>query len=545
MNMAGTDSHTKQHQVQNGKARQSLAATAVQSLLSLERAQKLDLLIHLVANLRQSLVVCGPDGIGKTTILNTLQEKQTDSWHYCNIQGSRQLSFEQLQADLLQSLYKATDGFSFQNVNEALEHLQQAKQIVVLMIDSAGQLMPGMISALCQFASAHANLRMVFALTPDELHIKGSSDPLVNECHFIDIPPLTEKQCGEFLQNLSGQPGAVIGFNAISQAMITKIYRDTDGIPGKIADIQSGIAPVKSAGRTKWLMPLLVSAVLALGISYWLWSGNSIKQSVDTAQAISTKTLQVAISPPVIQAVGKPRRSGTAIAETGVTKQLVPGQEYTLAKPVAEVPAKPALPKPVKHNRAAVHNTEMQTKAKKIKPQAAVAALKPQLPVVKQNAVQKNLETASAGALPDVLPPTPKQQKVVKQPAKPLVQHAAKAGKPGTSASAALKTKPRDDTQWVLAQPPRNYTLQLMALSKRNALLKVKAQFKSMAHDLHYYKSIKNGRQRYVLLLGSYASSKKAGAAMRKLPPDFKNAWKRRYRTLQKEIKANIKESSL
>ena len=36
------------------------------SLITLERSQKLDLLIHLITNLRQSLVICGPNGIGKT-----------------------------------------------------------------------------------------------------------------------------------------------------------------------------------------------------------------------------------------------------------------------------------------------------------------------------------------------------------------------------------------------------------------------------------------------------------------------------------------------
>ena len=36
--------------------------TAVHALITKERTQKLDLLIHLLSNLTRSLVVCGPQG---------------------------------------------------------------------------------------------------------------------------------------------------------------------------------------------------------------------------------------------------------------------------------------------------------------------------------------------------------------------------------------------------------------------------------------------------------------------------------------------------
>ena len=43
------------------------------ALITLERFQKLDLLIHLITNLKSSLVLCGPKGIGKTRLLTELK----------------------------------------------------------------------------------------------------------------------------------------------------------------------------------------------------------------------------------------------------------------------------------------------------------------------------------------------------------------------------------------------------------------------------------------------------------------------------------------
>ncbi len=58
---------------------------AVHSLISQERTRKLELLIHLISNSRQALVVCGPEGIGKSTLLKVLQERKVESWLYCPV----------------------------------------------------------------------------------------------------------------------------------------------------------------------------------------------------------------------------------------------------------------------------------------------------------------------------------------------------------------------------------------------------------------------------------------------------------------------------
>ncbi len=224
---------------------------AAQSLITKERTQKLDLLIHLLANLRQGLVVCGPEGIGKTTLLNILLDRKAESWRYCAIEGHAGLSFEAIQ----QQLFKAQSG--------------KLVQQVVVIIDNAGELVPGLISTVIQYAAANPVLRVIFALTHDELQVKRGSDRVIDDCHIVEIPPLSERQCGDFLQHLSTKPYANLSFKTIDDNMIAHVYRETHGVPGRIiAEISGFSSGVKQGGKLKWVIILAVAAavVITLGI---------------------------------------------------------------------------------------------------------------------------------------------------------------------------------------------------------------------------------------------------------------------------------------
>ena len=151
------------------------------SLITKERMQKLDLLIHLLSNLTQALVICGPEGIGKTTLLNVLQQRKTEAWRYCLIQANTGLSFEAI----LQQLSKVLVSQSGQSLSMALTQYQGQHKQVILIIDNAGELVPGLITAIIQYAAANPILRVIFALTHDELQVKHGSDKSVGDCHIV------------------------------------------------------------------------------------------------------------------------------------------------------------------------------------------------------------------------------------------------------------------------------------------------------------------------------------------------------------------------
>ncbi|MDO9270800.1 MAG: hypothetical protein Q7T96_16985 [Methylobacter sp.] len=261
-------------------------------MITKERTQKLDLLVHLLSNLTQALVVCGPEGIGKTTLLKILQERKTESWRYCLIQGNADVSFEAVQEQLV----KAQPGRSVQSLSTASGQYKQ----VVLIIDNAGELVPGLIAAIIQYAAANPVLRVIFSLTHDELQVKRGSDRAIDDCHIVEIPPLSEKQCGDFLQHLSTLPYANLSFRAIDDNMIAHIYRETHGVPGRIiAEISGLSSSAKQGGKLKWILVLAVAAaiVIALGVQWLILSKNNDKK-VTAPAAAEQKTDNTDVVPP-------------------------------------------------------------------------------------------------------------------------------------------------------------------------------------------------------------------------------------------------------
>ena len=93
------------------------------SLITLERVQKLDLLIHLITHSKQSLIVCGAKGIGKTTLLNELQLRQEPTWLLLNVSVSNHLSFDAIKQQLFKYLLDNFDegqGKSLEDVFQLL-----------------------------------------------------------------------------------------------------------------------------------------------------------------------------------------------------------------------------------------------------------------------------------------------------------------------------------------------------------------------------------------------------------------------------------------
>lgn len=609
--MDATDTSNPQS---GGNARKRPADSARQALITLERSQKLDLLIHLLTNLQQPLVLCGPEGIGKTTLLDVLRTKEIPAWHICSIQAAPQLSFERVQQILVESVQEANPDLKHYQLPEIMEHFSSNQEKLVVLLDDAGELVPGMITTLCQFAAANPVLRFVFVLTPDQLHVKSSSDKVIEDCHFIELPPLTEQQCGEFLQNLSSKPGAVVSFNAISSAMVKKLYRDTHGIPGKIMAIfptLDSYAP--GAAQKRLLLSLLAAGVIAAGIGYLLWGQQKPQDSAQNTTVIRAESRKIVISPPVIMAdneetpqepVATPESSrGFAPAATdplpaamkapqadgNLEQETVasdPKQETVAIQPtdtpvsrpaelrpeLNETPAipssleKPALPdqgkppqvivpaasevQPRQKPAGTIPSSEPATEttpaqrgetgpeaAEKQQP-ATIQNEKPFAPAIPREplvAAEKTAEPAvpapeKAASLPVEQEQSGDKQANVTKPAKPVAE-----SRPAVVRKAAAS----DASQWLLQPPPGNYTLQLMALSKRQAAQQVLQKYSHLPRPLKYVRIVNKGRERFIIVYGSFATTAEAAKAKKTLPAALRNTWLRRFSGLQKRIAGN------
>ena len=97
------------------------------SLITQERTRKLELLIHLIANSRQSLIVCGPEGIGKSTMLKVLQERERDSWLYCLVQCNADLSFEKIEEQITRVIDRDTQNPQSQVLSGAFKRIESQR----------------------------------------------------------------------------------------------------------------------------------------------------------------------------------------------------------------------------------------------------------------------------------------------------------------------------------------------------------------------------------------------------------------------------------
>jgi len=558
--------------------------TVAHSLITKERMQKLDLLIHLLSNLTQALVVCGPEGIGKTTLLDVLQKRKIESWQYCLIQGNADLSFETIHRQLTQCIKAEAP---VKSLSTAFKQYESQHKQVVLIVDNAGALVPGLIAAIIQYAAANPVLRVVFALTHDELQVKRGSDRVVDDCHIVEIPPLSEKQCGDFLQDLSTKPYANLSFKAIGENMIAHIYRDTHGVPGRIIAEVSGLSGAKPSGKLKWILVLAVAAAIAIAFGVQLLSSKSkdkevstsaaIEQKADNAETVPSKPeaqimLPLPPAQPVIQPPQRPaaptndelkpsvEANAGSVDQQLVTPTVKPDASSTIViKPLPEkievqpepVSAVQVEPKPSNKQSVAAQQKIIeplgasQEKPKQPELSKALNNVKPPIP-------EKSVVKALPEPVNEVVEPAVAQQKIAEplaaSPEKPkpaalskmhnsveplAVNKLETAPMPQApvEAAAAPKTPVIEQTasqlagpENLLAQSDNNFTLQLMVLSKQSSANDMLKKYPALESDIRVIKTIAKGKEKFILEYGSYSDATSANRARDSLPFEFRNA---------------------
>ncbi|MFZ2168919.1 MAG: SPOR domain-containing protein, partial [Methylococcaceae bacterium] len=88
--------------------------------------------------------------------------------------------------------------------------------------------------------------------------------------------------------------------------------------------------------------------------------------------------------------------------------------------------------------------------------------------------------------------------------------------------------------QWLKTQATDNYTLQIIVLSKEQAAKDVLKKHPLMKDNLRYLKKkVGNGKERFVLIYGSFTSFALANKAKQSLPAEFRNSMARKMSALK------------
>jgi DamX protein len=450
-------------------------------LITKERTQKLDLLNHLIDNLAHAITICGPEGIGKTFLVHRFQESAPDSAIVCAINAQQNIGFETIQTKLIEVIKSQLPDFHFNSLYQALDRLRDRDYKVVLVIDDAGLLEPGLIDQIITYAEEKPVLRVVVVLTHNELYLKNTTDPKIENSYQIEIPALNEQQCTEYLEYLATFARPRIQFAEINEGMVAVLYRETHGIPGNILARlpDSKSFTVKDNSKTILGFAVLVLIMTALGIQWWSTSpktSEKVSASADKANRIV------------------PRQQADDKVNVANNKQtnVTPIQKY-----------------PVDTNQVGQTNEHAETMPKEITE-----------PVVS--------ETKNTGSI------VPDENVNLMQGTDIAEEETGNYENPADAEAGGVA----DSNDWVKSQPITNYTLQLMALSNQEAIIEVLSRHQGeLGTQLRYLKTkSKNGRDRFVLLYGSFASPEQAGAEKEKLPKELQKTWLRRLDAVQEEV---------
>ncbi len=470
----------------------SNTGTPIHFLMTEERTQVLDLLVHLITNSADSIIVCGPEGIGKTGLLKILQNHDTASCIYCLIEGNIELNLDKIK----EHLTKAAKQDKSDNVQRIFtkDYGEQGNPLKknVLIIDNAGSLAPGLMTAVIRYTERNPNLRVIFALTHDQLYLKYKSDQVIDDCHIVELPPFSEEQCGKFLQHLATASATGMPADFQSESVIADIYRRTHGIPAKIIAEFSGLPQRKHDENPTRILVMAVAALVVTALAVqWL----SSRQTMTTPQvpvAAAPKALdlnldQVFLVIPMNEIINK----DPEYVYLNIDDVLTPQQESGSASDVTLAASDKHsldMPEPV----MGPDNGDKQNQD------------------MKEQSFSEN----------------PELNEDIKQPAGELSSPDEKA---------ADATAEDDASLWLSSQPENNYTLQLMVLSKRQSIQDVMKKYPALRQNFRYVRRRLNGKEKFVLLYGTFTNAGAANKIKQSLPPEFRKSLTRKISAINSE----------
>jgi DamX protein len=450
-------------------------------LITPGRSQNLELLQHLLTNTHQAIVLCGPEGVGKTSLLEVLQKRLKEELRWCVVKGHSAVTFEEVH-ELVGPLIRHHRPETMLK-NAGYGHSPEFHKDVVLAIDDAGKMAPGLITRFIQLAEEHPEFRLLFVLTHDQWHIKNYSDPAIEDCHLVEAKPLLPKECRDFILHIASFTNSRRLRKGLTDDLIDTVYRDSHGIPARI------IARFPELNKPKeGVDPLtvLIIAVVCL-VSLALYT-----QWFTASRPINEKTVVT------VQSRGH-------IAH------------FDFEQPIISLPVGNLLKYAQPSDLPADQNERLARIDKKADQPA--------------DALHQELTAPLAPVSSDTLMNTPGQRQAFPETAPDATVSAP------PSPEQVVQAPFVDDVQsWLAVQPENSYTLQLMILSKESTARAVIARHSELQPDLRVLRRIVKGKEQFALLYGLFADAESAKNAKKSLPAEFKSSVIRKFGAIRKDF---------
>jgi len=242
-----------------------------------ERAQTLNMLQHLTQYSEELLLVTGPAGSGKSSLLEQYLARADEDWKVCRVSAVETPDPGQLFITAARCFGLHTDNVSGDALLDALrQHLNHLQQTMtpVLVVDDADKLSDDALEIVVHLAELpgdHGKLVRVIlfadsAILPRFDSARFSAGP---RPHRLDLKPLDETQTIAYLQHRLATAGFA-GGPVFLPRDLKRIHKQSLGWPGAInLQAHEVLMSKRSGSSIPW--PYVVAALaVAAAVGTWL-----------------------------------------------------------------------------------------------------------------------------------------------------------------------------------------------------------------------------------------------------------------------------------
>lgn len=534
--------------------------------------QRLDLLSHLTRFGDSVVLVSGPPGSGKTTMLSRFVAQTGKPWRLCLLNAGE---FEQFEPRLGDTL-RIAEAIGAQAMLERWASETDNAQLLVIVIDDAERLSEDAFATLCALLNQPVSerVRLVLFGTPEaQQTLKRALEQKSLSCtsQLLEVPRLSEEETASYLMYRLAVAG-YSGESPFTPTEVRGICKAGDGRPGLINRLahdsllerqaRAKSKPLKRSGGTRKPGAIFwgPASVLVLGAAVYLgWERltpppNAVTDTAERAQALTERPLALPAPAPETPREATTASLGRVPASPPPATAQDPATPLRPSTPTAALPLPPAADLPA--TDPAPQAAASHPPATPATPQASTATPVPAMPEKPHAAPETApIATPAQNSAPDqVQPPAAEQPAAAAvsaaaagsraQPGTTPVP-AAKADQPATATPTPAQTPPANDTpsphreDWLLTQPGDRFTLQLLGSRSESSLQSFIARHKLDVDEAAYYRGLHQGTAWYVLIYGSYPDKASALAARDKLPAPIRSGkpWPRSLESVQTAIR--------
>ncbi len=506
--------------------------------------QRLDLLTHLTQFGESVVVVTGPPGSGKSTLMSRFVDQANTQWRLCVLDGRE---MEQMTARLSQAL--RIDAA--ENENDLVSRWAaqtDASQLLVVLIDNAEQLDQPACNRLCGLLGQPQGERVriiLFGSQDIQQRVKQALEERAcsRTTQMLEVPRLSAEETSSYLMYRL----AVAGFSGESPFTATEvraICKAADGRPAEInrlahdalADHQARASSrpplaTKTSGRRQ--RPLWLSASLGILVvaAYVGWQRLSLsldsQQQLPQLASISPQQevpLRLPEPPPANALVrtGQDGRVPASNGQTGLNTQTPPVSAAEPGDPQQSAAAPSAAA------AQAAENAADESAATTVVALQESGATEPRA-TTQQRAEQPPLQQPAA----DLATAEPDHSAAPGQVTAVLASQTESS--PGANRSS---TGPHREA-WLLRQPPKSYSLQLLGSRSEKSVTRFIEDNLLDLRQTAYYRGNFKDSEWFVLLYGIYPSRNAALEARERLPEALRKGkpWPRSLESVHSAIR--------